>query len=407
MPLASRNTLNRSLLTALCADALLEKAARQTGLADFGGDAFREPLEILLQSLREEGRLSTRGVFIMGQTLPRLLTNRLLTEQAFADNPAMNDTPIHRPLFILDLPRTGTTLLHNLLACDPNARWLPLWAGLYPASPPGSLRDDPRIGQAEKWIATFEKAVPRFATAHKLSARGPEECLWLMEHTFADIIFELRAHVPGYAQWLAAHEADVGIYRYFRRQLRMLAARSRDRHPWSRHWVLKAPRHLPGLSGLLAVFPDARMVQTHRDPAAVLPSLCSLCAILRSAFSDRVDKHAIGAHWQGRMGRIAQQAGAARGLAEPGRFLDVHYDDLVGDPIGVARRIYGHHGYEYSERFEANMRGWLADNRQHKYGAHRYTLEEYGLDGARIRNDFARQEGAYRVSSFTARDAGR
>ena len=115
---------SRSPSVALNPDALLEKAARQTGLSDFGGDAFHAPLKILLRSLREEARLNTRGIVIMHRTMLRLLTNRLLTEKAFAENPAMTQTPIDRPLFILGFPRTGTTLLHNLLACDPAARWL-------------------------------------------------------------------------------------------------------------------------------------------------------------------------------------------------------------------------------------------------------------------------------------------
>jgi hypothetical protein len=377
---------SRSPSAALDDDALLEKAARQTGLADFGGDAspFREPLENLLRSLRDEARLNARGTFIMHRTMLRLLTNRLLTEKAFAKNPAMTQTPIDRPLFILGFPRTGTTLLHNLLACDPAARWLRLWEGLYPAPPPQSLEDDPRIAQVEQWAGGFEKVAPRLATAHKLEASGPEECLWLIEHTFTDLIFELRANVPAYSKWLAEHEADAGVYRYFHRQLQMLGTHCRGRH-----WVFKAPRHWAGLSGLLAVFPEARIVQTHREPAAVLPSLCSLCEILRSAASDEIDKAAIGAQWQQRLMNIFQRGREARANAKAEQFLDVQFTELVADPLGAVRRIYEFHGYEYSAEFEANMTKWLADNRQHKHGTHRYTLEEFGLETAQVKTDFA------------------
>ena len=246
---------SRSPSVALDSDALMEKATLQTGLSDFGGDAFREPLEILLRSLHDEARLNTRGIFIMHRTMLRLLSNRLLTEKAFADIPAMNQTPIDRPLFILGFPRTGTTLLHNLLACDPAARWLRLWEGLYPAPPPRSLEDDPRIAQVEEWAAGFEKVALRLAVAHKLETRGPEECLWLIEHTFTDFIFELRAHMPAYSDWLVEHEADTGVYQYFHHLLQMLGTHCRGRH-----WVFKAPRHWAGLSGLLVVFPEARIV---------------------------------------------------------------------------------------------------------------------------------------------------
>ena len=314
----------------------------------------------------------------------RLLTNRLRTEQAFADNPALAETPIPRPLYIIGFPRTGTTLLHNLLACDPAARWMRLWEGLYPAPAPQSLEDDPRIAEVEEWAAGFEKVAPRLAAAHKLAPRGPEECLWLIEHTFNDLIFELRAHVPTYSRWLAKHEADVDIHQYYRRQLQLLGAHCRGNH-----WVFKAPRHLPGLAGLLAVFPEARIVQTHRDPATVLPSLCSLCEILRGAASDAVDKSAIGAHWHARLKAIFEQATAVRATAAEGQILDIQYADLVADPIATVQHIYAHHGYEFTETFESAMRQWLAANRQHKHGAHRYTLEEYGLSEAQVHEEFS------------------
>ena len=374
----------RSLSVALDPDALLDKAQRQTGLSNFGSAAFHKPFEILLQSLREEARLSARGIFIMNRTMLRLLTNRLRTEQIFAENPTLADVPIRRPLYIIGFPRTGTTLLHNLLACDPVARWLHLWEGLYPAPSPQSLETDPRITEVAEWVTGFEKVAPRLAASHKLAPRGPEECLWLIEHTFNDLIFELRAHVPTYSRWLAEHEADVDIHQYYLRQLQMLGA-----HCNGAHWVFKAPRHLPGLEGLLAVFPEARIVQTHRDPATVLPSLCSLCEILRGAASDAVDKSAIGAHWHARLMAIFEQATAVRATAAEGQILDIQYADLVADPIATVQHIYAHHGYEFTEPFEAAMRQWLAVNRQHKHGAHRYTLEEYGLSEAQVREDFS------------------
>ena len=370
--------------TALDPVALRDKAQRQTGLSDFGGTTFHEPFEILLQSLRDEAQLNARGVFMLHRTMLRLLTNRLRTEQAFADNPALAETPIPRPLYVIGFPRTGTTLLHNLLACDPAARWMRLWEGLYPAPAPQSLEDDPRIAEVEEWAAGFEKVAPRLAAAHKLDPRGPEECLWLIEHTFNDLIFELRAHVPTYSRWLAEHEADIDIHHYYRRLLQLLGAHCRGNH-----WVFKAPRHLPGLAGLLAVFPEARIVQTHRDPAAVLPSLCSLCEILRGAASDAVDKPTIGAHWHARLKAIFEQATAVRSTAAEGQILDIQYADLVTDPIATVQHIYAHHGYEFTELFEAAMRQWLAANRQHKHGAHRYTLEEYGLSEAQVRGDFS------------------
>jgi hypothetical protein len=372
---------------ALNVDTLLQKAVAQTGLSDFGDDAFREPYELLLRSLRDEARLNTQGVIMLQRTILRLLVNRLLTEQAFASNPEMAQTPIERPLYILGFPRTGTTLLHSLLACDPASRWLRLWEGLHPAPAPESLEDDSRIATTRDWVAGFEKLVPNLARAHKLDATGPEECLWLIEHTFADLIFELRAHVPSYSKWLAEHEADKSLYRYYRRQLQMLGWKCRGSH-----WVCKAPRHLPGLGGLLSVFPDARIVQTHRGAESVLPSICSLCEITQSAASDTVDKTAIGAHWHQRLLEIERRSGEVRAAADPAQFLDVQYADLVANPIDTVQRIYDYHGYDYSAEFENGMKQWLAGNRQHKHGAHRYSLEEYGLDAETVRTDFTGTE---------------
>ena len=372
------------------AGVLLEEAARKVGLDDFGGGEFREGLEVLLKSLREEARLNARGVFLMRRTVLRLLSNRLLTEQAFAEAPEMGETPVAQPLFVLGFPRTGTTLLHNLLACDPQARWLRLWEGLYPAPPPRSLKEDSRIADVEEWALGFAKVAPRLVTAHKLEPRGPEECLWLIEHTFTDLIFELRARVPAYSEWLAKHEGDGWVYQYFNRQLRMLGTHCRGRH-----WVLKAPRHLAGLAGLLEVFPEARVVQTHRDPAEVLPSLCSLCEILQSAATDQVDKQEVGKNWRRRLANILKQARAVRKGTREGQFLDVRYADLVRDPVGTVRDIYEFHGYEYSSEMEAGMRRWLAENRQHKHGTHKYSLEEYGLEAAAVRREFSEYCGEY------------
>ena len=368
---------------ALNAEGLLEKAAAQTGLTDFGDDSYREPYNILLQSLQDEACLNTQGVILMQRTILRLLTNRLRTEEAFTSYPEMAETPIERPLYILGFPRTGTTLLHNLLSCDPASRWLRLWEGLYPAPAPESLDDDPRVAKSKEFVTGFEKIAPLLASAHKLNATGPEECLWLIEHTFADFIFELRANIPSYSRWLSEHEAEPVWYLYYRRQLQMLSWKCRGSH-----WVCKAPRHLSGLSGLLSVFPDARIVQTHRSAESVLPSICSLCEITRSAASNLVDKEAIGKHWHQRLLEVGIRSAEVRSASDAEQFIDVQYNDLVTDPIGTVHRIYEHHGYSYSDSFENRMKLWLADNRQYKHGPHRYSLEEFGLDAEVVRRDF-------------------
>ncbi len=364
---------------------MLARATRQAGgLTDFGSCAFREPMDLLLRSLREEAQLTPQGALMMERTVLRLLCNRLKVQRDWTAHPEIQRVDIPRPLFILGLPRTGTTLLHGLLACDPSARYLHFWEGLYPSPAPVDFEHDPRIRAVEDWARGFHRLAPRLAAVHHLDPRGPEECLWLMEHTFIDLIFELRAHVPSYSAWLAQRESDTASYQYFRRMVQLLG--------WKRngcHWVFKAPRHLFGLAGLLAIFPEARIVQTHRDPVEVLPSLCSLCEVLRGAASERVDKTALGAHWRDRLMRVLKNARRVRESAPPGQFLDIHYRDLLRDPIGAVARIYAHHGYEFTQKFQQRMEAWRKSNRQHRHGPHDYSPEEFGLNARSLREDFA------------------
>jgi hypothetical protein len=381
--------------------AIFAMAMEETQLSDFGDESFKMPFRVLLKSLVDEADMHAMGRLMMFRTLVRLLSNRLKIHDDLKRHPEILDVPIRRPLFILGFPRTGTTFLHKLLACDPNARSMSLWEGLYPSPPPekDTYASDPRIEVVREWIDAINKISPQLASAHKLDATGPEECLWLFEHTFADLIFELRVHVPSYSKWLLENENKIDSYRYFRSILQLLTWRC-----GGQHWVLKAPRHLFGLEGLLAVFPDAKIIQTHRDPAEVLPSLCSLTQFSRLMYSDRFDAQAVGAHWLDRLRGVftyamrlrqtheqeerkcAKQGSTASSVGS--QFLDIHYRDLIADPIAIVQQIYAHHDYPYSDAFEANMKRWLTENRQHKHGKHQYSLDNFGLDAAKVDRGF-------------------
>ena len=366
---------------------LRRSAEEETGLSDWGSEAFAEPLQLYLDSIEESAGFHAQGQHILRRSLLRLLGNRLRMQRDFAKHPEIGEAQIPRPLYVLGLPRTGTTLLHNLLACDPAARSIRLWEGIFPSPPqPGVPREsDPRIAMAMEWAAAINQLAPDLARAHELNPTGPEECLWLIEHTFVDFIHELRAHVPAYSAWLEEHEAGQPVYEEYRRMLQLLAWQHQGQH-----WVFKAPRHLMGLPGLLKVFPEARIVQTHRDPGEVMPSLCSLCEIDRKIFAADPDRKAIGDLWMRRLGGGMKTAmGAREADLEKERYVDVHYKELVADPIGAVRGIYEKHGYPYSDAFEEAMRAWLEANRQHKHGVHRYALEDYGLSSDRVNEVFA------------------
>ncbi len=370
----------------LSAKALLAAAQHETGLTDWGDTAFHEPLSLYLKSIEAHAGMHALGRVVLWKILMRLLTNRLQMQRDFTAHPEILETPIAKPLFIIGLPRTGTTLLHNLLACDPAARSIKLWQGIFPSPPPetATLETDPRIAATTELIAGFNQMAPRLATAHNLVPQGPEECLWLIEHTFVDFIHELRAHVPEYSEWLLKHEADSDIYSAHRRMLQLLAWKTDGDH-----WVLKAPRHLFGLRGLLEIYPDACIVQTHREPKQVLPSVCSLCEIDRAIFTENPDRQLIGDHWFARLQHGFESAIAVREQDTTERYIDVDYRQLVADPFGVVRQIYETHGYAYTAAFEEAMRAWLESNRQHKHGVHRYSLDDYGLDAEEIDRGFA------------------
>lgn len=370
---------------------LLQAAIQKTDLSDWGDDSFKLPFRKLIESLETEANLSEQGRFLFWSSLMRLLCNRLKIQNDLNEHRQIREVKITKPLFVLGLPRTGTTLLHKLLACDPQARAILLWEGLYPSPPPkDETRDsDERIESVAQWIQLINALAPDLVKAHVLKASGPEECLWLIEHTFADLIFELRAHVPSYSRWLEDYENRENsgnqeeTYRYYRTLLQVLCWRC-DRG----HWVLKAPRHLFGLKGLLGVFPDARIVQTHRDPGEVLPSLCSLCGVNRRIYSNQVDDQAIGKLWFNKLEKGLMQAMRVRDDADADQFLDIHYRQLIADPIAAVKQIYEHHDYCYCDQFESNMRQWLEANKQHQHGKHEYFLETYALDRKQVDKAF-------------------
>lgn len=365
--------------------ALLQAAQRQTGLSDWGDDRFREPLRILLDSLERESNLTLLGRFLQRQYCLRLLTNRLLLQRDFQQFPAIAEVPIRRPLFVLGLPRTGSTLLHNLLAQDPANRWLRLWELTFPSPPPAP--DEPtipaRIAETTRLIRWYTSFAPQFAIAHVLNPLGPEECNSLFEHDFASLLFEVRSHIPSYAAWLE-QQAMVPQYRYYRRQLQLLSWR----WPGAR-WLLKAPAHLLDLEALLSVFPDACIVQTHREPLTVVPSMCSLGAIAHSAFSERVDCTAIGQHWLDRWTRGMEQALTVRQSAPAEQFCDVQYAGLVRDPVGTVRHIYAAFDLPFPPDLPDKIQHWLAENPRHKHGPHRYSLEQFGLDETQVKQAFS------------------
>ncbi len=359
-------------------ELFLEEARQRTGLDDFGDPRFREPLRRLIADYDDEARLSFVGRLAARQDMIRLLANRLRMEWERKRHPAIGLQPVTAPLFVTGLPRTGTTLLHGLLAQDPAHRAPLSWEMMVPAPPPQRAHHhhDPRIAAAERQLRWFHRLNPGFRRIHELAARLPEECLIITSHSFLSFQFQTSHHVPRYQSWLEAQ--DLGpAYEQHRRFLQHLQWRWRGER-----WVLKAPAHLFGLRALLDVYPDAGVVLTHRDPLEVVGSLASLTYALRSTFSDDIDPRQVGPEmtrrWADGLGRALRARD--EGQVPRDRVLDVRYPDLVRDPIATVRRIYAHFGLPYGPAVEGRMRRFLAAHPKDRHGRHRYTLAEFGLD---------------------------
>lgn len=366
--------------------ALIEAARRETGLSDFGGEEFRVALRLLLRDYEGEARLTPLGRFVARRDTVSLLAHRLQLEADRRRHPGIAEERIARPLFIVGLPRTGSTLLHHLLAQDPMSRVAQAWEVMAPSPPPGEGRDeaDPRIGQAERQLRWLDRLAPAFRTIHPLGARLPLECMAITSHSFISQRFHTMYRVPNYQAWLGRQELRPA-YEWHRRFLQHLQWR-RPAH----RWILKAPSHAHGLDALFETYPDALVVQTHRDPVAVLASVASLTAVLRAAFTDAVDLPEIGAevaqHWADGLERLMQIRGEGR--VAPEHFFDVRYDELVADPLAAIRRLYAHFDLALSAAAEERMRGHLAEHPKDKHGPHIYSLAAFGLDAEEIRRRF-------------------
>jgi hypothetical protein len=357
---------------------LLDTAFQETGLRDFGDGSFHEPLRVLLKAYETEAKLTLVGRLAARRDTLRLLANRLRLVEDRKRYPGIAQQDIRRPLFIVGLPRTGSTLLHNLLAQDPSNRVPLCWEVMFPSPPPAraSFADDPRIAVTEKLLSRFDRLAPHFKIIHPTSACSPMECLAIMSCTFASPQFQSMYSVPSYERWLTDQDWRP-VYEFHRKFLQHLQWRC----PAER-WVLKAPSHLFALEALLAVYPDAHIVQTHRHPLQVVASVASLDAALRRAFSHRINLKEIGADALHQWAWGVESAMQVRHSdhAARSRFFDVYYTDLVREPIATVQRIYAHFGLPFTDELATRMQRYLAEHPKDQYGVHRYSPAQFGLN---------------------------
>ncbi len=365
------------------AEALCQDAEQQSGLDNWGDRRFIEPLQIYLDSLAASAQLHDRGRKVAVANITRLLKNRLYIQQELHNDPTINQRELSDLLVIFGMPRTGSTLLQNLLACDPAARSLRYYESYTPVKVKAETLEDPRIRTAELQLRVMNRLAPGLTKIHAIHPTGPEECSRLMEHSFVDTLFEIRNWVPEYSEWLHANESRRHYYEEYRTLLQLL-----DMEDHQTHWMCKSPRHLTSLENLVAVFPNVKLVWTHRDPAYAVPSVASLSAEASAIGSKHVDKTRLGNFWLDRTSKAVHRGLAYRQTDDSNRYVDVEYEDLVEAPIRTVQQIYAQHRYTYSDEFELNMKSWLAEHPKNQHGRHYYSPEEYGLTPEQIRQRF-------------------
>jgi len=370
--------VNGFSLLSLDEKTLLNKAFEQTGLDDVGDESFYQAFGVLLKSLKSDAHLNFIGRACAHGDILRMLCNRLRLREDRRRHPQIADEIIRGPLFITGLPRTGTTLLHALLAQDTSSRSPRIWEVMHPSPPPErfSYSYDPRISRTARELKWLDFVMPGFKRAHLIDARLPQECIAITGHTFISYLFESMYFVDSYRAWHDRRDKRPA-YEFHRQFLQHLQWRAPGTH-----WVLKAPSHLFTLQTLMQVYPDARIIMTHRDPLKVLPSCASFTEVLRGSFTNCMDRKNLGIeiawHWE-KGARLAIEFWQSNGNLH-GRFFNVQYVDLMREPMAVVRQIYRHFDMELTGETKMAMQRFLAENPQNMNGVHRYSLEEFGLD---------------------------
>jgi len=362
--------------------ALIETAIRETGLIDFGDASYRSGLDALVRCLTEEAALNDTGRLVAQGHLHRLLANRLRIEDWYQRHPEIADEVTPSPIFVLGLPRTGTTALSTRLARDPHTRSLRYWESSAPTPPPESATEhsDPRIAAA---TAEQEQMHAVFPEMYDAAPTDPTECQDLLGMEFRAQHFAGQYRVPAYGAWLLEQDLT-GAYRYHQRTLRLLQWRC----PPNR-WHLKTPVHMLSLQALDRVYPDARFVMTHRDPASVLGSVCALIQVTLAMASDRRDPERIGREQLELWSLAIDRAMAFRDDIGETRFADVSFAEQLADPVGVIERVYDSLGLVFSDRARARMTAWAKTHTRGRHGSYSYRLADFGLEAGAVRERFA------------------
>ncbi len=373
------------------ADQLMEAAAEATGLSDFGGDGFRPGLEVLLESFAADAAPNAIGEPTLEALVTGTLSARLKVTDWSSTHPELAEEQIVEPVFIVGVSRSGTTALCHLLSVDPAVRAPRQWEVQQPVPPPeaATYESDERYLAA---IEADENSVihalnPSFKAMHYDPPNMPTECVPVMAQNMVSLQFNAMFHLPAYADFV--REVDhVPTYEHHKRVYQLLQSRHRGR------WVLKTPHHALAVDAIAEVYPDARFVWTHRDPATCIGSTASISCGLGSTFSDADHRVAAGRLWTEMLSTMLERTADAR-RRHGDRFVDVDYRELVADPLATTAKLYDDLGIELSTEAERRMAAHVAEHRQHRFGKHEYELADFGLERHALNDRLADYRATY------------
>ena len=374
------------------ANEILDHAKSETGLSDLGEPLFLEGLNKLIDSINNEANLNEIGIQAQPIRIQGLLTNRLRFEEDLKKFPEILEQEIIAPIVIVGLQRTGSIMTHRLLASDPNHTAMLWWEGRYPALLPGEKRGDiearMELGKAE--VDAVVAASPEALDIHPWDYKGADEEILLLEHNFLSTVPESFMALPSYSEWIEKQDHTLA-YEDLKKFIQYLQWQNPGRE--KKRWVLKSPHHLGFIDKMISVFPDAKIIQTHRDPIKTVPSFCSMCANLFEPLTTNFDKVFIGKHWSNKLTRASNHC---MNISEqhPDNFLDLEFLNMIKDQIDEMKKIYEFIGEPFGEKTEVAMEAWREENK-HEMGAHKYSLEEYDLTESQINDNFAKYQQKY------------
>src|ERR1700759_3037914 len=369
-------------------DDLHASAVKACGLDDFGvnDDNYREALAVLLDSYRRDADLTELGSKMQRFFVRNALVARLVSEAAFKQYPQHVDVPIERPIFVTGLPRTGTTVIHRLLTADPRHQGLELWLAEFPQPRPPreTWPQNPVFAELDARFKKAHEENPDYTGLHYMTADDVEECWQLLRQSLHSVSYETLAHIPTYSGWLSEQDWTLP-YRRHRKNLQLIGLNDAEKR-----WVLKNPSHLFALDALLATYPDALVIQTHRPVETIMASMCSLAQHTAEGWSTTFVGPQIGADSMETWSRGLERFNTARAKYDPAQFYEVYYHDMIEDTLGTVAGIYQHFGMTLTDAARQAMQESHAESQTGaRAPKHKYSLADYGLTAEEVKERFA------------------